>query len=60
MNSVVHASQMYIRKSEGKRLLESPRHRWENNMKLNLKEMEWEVVVWIHWAQNRVQRQAVE
>jgi hypothetical protein len=30
-------------KRDGKKLLEKPRNRWENNMKLDLKEIGWEV-----------------
>ena len=29
-------------KSEGKRLLGRPRHRWEDNIKMDLQEVEWE------------------
>jgi hypothetical protein len=30
-------------------------HRWEDNIKINLKETEWEDVSWIHLAQDRDQ-----
>jgi hypothetical protein len=33
-------------KSEGERLPEQPRCRWENNVKVHLKELEWEYVEW--------------
>jgi hypothetical protein len=34
--------------SEGKRPLGGPRHRWKDNIKLNLKEIGFEGVNWIH------------
>jgi hypothetical protein len=40
--------------SEGKIPLERPRHRWEDNIKMALREIEWGVV-WIQLAQDRDQ-----
>jgi hypothetical protein len=34
-------------KSEGKRLLEEPQNIWEDNIKMDLNEIEWEGVDWI-------------
>jgi hypothetical protein len=31
----------------GKKPIGRPRHRWENNIKLFLKEIDWEVVDWV-------------
>jgi hypothetical protein len=42
-------------KHEGKRLLRRPRRRWENNIRIDLREIVWEVVDWIHLAQGRDQ-----
>ena len=39
--------------SEGKRLLGSPRHRWEDNIKMVLKEVECGGMDWIELAQDR-------
>ena len=36
---------------EAKRQLGRPRSRWEDNIKVNLKELGWEVVNWFHLAQ---------
>jgi hypothetical protein len=44
-----------IGKPEGKRPLGSPRRRWEDNIKLDLREIEIDGVDWIQLAQNRVQ-----
>jgi hypothetical protein len=41
-----------IAKPEGKRLLGRPRHRWEHNNKMNLKEII-EGVDWIYLDQDR-------
>jgi hypothetical protein len=42
-----------VRKPEGKRLLERPRYRWEGGMILDLREIGWGGVEWIHLAQDR-------
>jgi hypothetical protein len=38
-----------------KRLLWRPRHRWEDNIQIDVKEIGCEGVDWIHLAQNMVQ-----
>ena len=38
---------------EGKRPLERPRHRWENNIKMDLKEVGCGGMDWIDLAQDR-------
>jgi len=38
-------------KPEGKRLLLRPQHRWENNIKMDLTEIGWYGMDWIHLAQ---------
>jgi hypothetical protein len=40
-------------KPEGKRPLGRPMHRWEDGMKMDLREIGWEVVEWIRLAQDR-------
>jgi hypothetical protein len=40
-------------KSEGKIPLERPRHRWEDGIKMDLREIGWGGVAWIHLAQDR-------
>jgi hypothetical protein len=37
---------------EGKRSLRRSRRRWEYNIIMDVRETEWEVVDWIHLAQN--------
>jgi hypothetical protein len=42
-----------IEKSVGKRPLRRPRHRWEDNIKMDSPEVELEGVDWIHQVQDR-------
>jgi hypothetical protein len=46
-------------KSEGKRLLGRPRRRWKNNIRMDLKEIGWEDVDWIHLTEVRDHWRAV-
>jgi hypothetical protein len=41
-----------IRKPEGKKQLERPRHRWENNIKMDLREIRWQGVNWTDMNQD--------
>jgi hypothetical protein len=45
-------------KPEGKRPLERPRHRWEDNIKMDLKEIGIDGANWIQLARDRVQWRA--
>jgi hypothetical protein len=47
--------QVLIRTPEGKRPLGSSRSRCEDNIRMDLREIEWEGVAWIHLAQDRDQ-----
>jgi hypothetical protein len=47
-----------VGKPEGKRPLGRPRRRWEDNIKLNLKEKGIDGANWIRLAQDRVQWRA--
>jgi hypothetical protein len=42
-----------VRKPERMRRLGRPRRRWENNVRMDLRETGWEVVDWIHRAQGQ-------
>jgi hypothetical protein len=44
-----------VGKPEGKRLLGRPRRRWEDNIKLDLREIRIDGAYWIQLAQDRVQ-----
>jgi hypothetical protein len=42
-----------VGKFEWKRPRGRPRHRWQDNIRMNLKEIGWKRVDWIHLAQDR-------
>jgi hypothetical protein len=42
-----------VGKPEGRRPLERPRRRWEDNIKMDLREDEWGGMDWINLAQDR-------
>jgi hypothetical protein len=48
-----------VRKSEEKRPFGTYRRRWEDNIRLDVREICWEGVHWMHLAQDRDQRWAV-
>jgi hypothetical protein len=48
-----------VEKPEGKRQLERPRRRWEDGIKMDLREIGWMGVEWIHLAQYRDRWRAV-
>jgi ribosome biogenesis protein Nip4 len=48
-----------VGKSEGKRPLGKIRPRWEDNIKMNLRKIGYEVVDWMHLVQDRDQWRAV-
>jgi hypothetical protein len=47
------AYNILVGRPEGRRSLGRPRRRWEDNIKMDLREIGFEGVDWIHWAQNR-------
>jgi hypothetical protein len=49
-----------VGKSEGKRPLGKPRHRWEDNIKMDLQEVGWWGINWIDLFQDRERWQALE
>jgi hypothetical protein len=49
------AYRVLVGKLEGKRSLGRPRHRWEDDIKICLREIGWGGMDWIHLAQNRNQ-----
>jgi hypothetical protein len=44
-----------VGKTRGKNTLGRPRRRWENNIKMELREIEWDGMDWIDLAQDRNQ-----
>jgi hypothetical protein len=49
----------FMGKPEGKRPFGIPRRRWEDNIKMNLREAEWGRMNWIDLAQDRDRCRAV-
>jgi hypothetical protein len=54
-----NAYRILVRKPEGKRPLERPRRKWVYNIKIDLREIEWDGMDWIDLAQDRDQWRAV-
>jgi hypothetical protein len=59
MGEKKNSYRIFVRKPEGKRPLGRPRHRWVNNIKMDLREVGWDVVDWIDMAQDRDQWRAL-
>jgi hypothetical protein len=59
MEEMRNAYLILVRKPEGKRPLGRPRRRYEDNIRMDLREIGWEGVDWIHLAQDRNQCQAL-
>jgi hypothetical protein len=53
MGEVRGAYNILVGRPEGKRPLGTPRRRWEDNIKMDLREIGFGDVDWIHWAQDR-------
>jgi hypothetical protein len=59
MGEKKNAYTILVGKPEGKRTLGRPRRRWVDNIKMDLREIEWDGVDWIDMAQDRDQRRAL-
>jgi hypothetical protein len=53
MGEVRGAYNILVGRPEGRRLLGRPRRIWEDNIKMDLREIGFGDVDWIHWAQDR-------
>jgi hypothetical protein len=54
-----NAYRIFVGKPEGKRPVGRPRRRWVDNIKMDLREIEWDDVDWIYLAHNRSQWRAL-
>jgi hypothetical protein len=54
-----NAYRILVGKPEGKRPLGRPRRRWEDNIKMDLREIGWDGMNWIDLAQDRDQWRAL-
>jgi hypothetical protein len=52
MTKYLNQTHSTVGKPKGKKLLTRPRHKWEDDIKMDLEEVEWERVDWIYWAQD--------
>jgi hypothetical protein len=54
-----NACRILVGKPKGRRPLGTPRRRWVDNIKINVREIGWDGVDWIDMAQDRDQRKAL-
>jgi hypothetical protein len=47
MGEKMNAYRLLVGKPEGKRLLGRPRHRWMDDIKMDLRQIGWDGMVWI-------------
>jgi hypothetical protein len=59
MGEKKNAYRILVGKPEGKRPLGKPRRRWEDNIRMDLREIAWDGVDWIDMAQDRNQWRAL-
>jgi hypothetical protein len=59
MGEVRGAYNILVGRPEGRRPLGKPRRRWEDNIKMDLREIGFGDVDWIHWTQDRERWRAV-
>jgi hypothetical protein len=59
MGEGINVYRVLVGKPEGKRPLGRPRRRWEDGIKMDLREIGWEGVEWIQLAQDRDRWRAV-
>jgi hypothetical protein len=55
MGEKLNVYMVLVGKPEGRRSLGRPRCRWENNIKINLREVGWSGMDWVNLAQDRDQ-----
>jgi hypothetical protein len=53
MGEMRNAYNVLVGKPKGNRPLERPRRRWQDNIRMDVREIEWESVDWIYLAQDR-------
>jgi len=53
MEALLNSYKILVIKAERKRFLRRPRYCWEDNTRMDCREMGWEDVDWFHLAENR-------
>jgi hypothetical protein len=59
MGEMKNAYKILVGRPEGKRPLGRPRRRWDYDIRMDLREIGWEGVVWMHVAHNKDQWRAL-
>jgi hypothetical protein len=59
MGEESNSYRLLVGKPDGNRPLGRPKHRWVDNMKMDLREVGWGDVDWVHLAQDRDKRRAL-
>jgi hypothetical protein len=59
MGEMGNIYKILVGKTEGKSPHGGPRRRWEDNIRMDIREISWEGVYWIHMAQDTVQWRAL-
>jgi hypothetical protein len=59
IEAVRNAYDILVGKPEGKRPVGRPKRGWEDNIRMDLREIGWEFVDWIHLGQDRDQWQVL-
>jgi hypothetical protein len=59
MGEKMNAFKLLVGKPEGKRLLGKPRRKWVDNIKMDLRDIGWDVMDWIDLAHDRDQWRAL-
>jgi len=59
MGEMRNSYRISVGRHEGKKPLGRPRHRWKDNIRMDLKEIGWEGVDWMHLVQDRDQWRAL-
>jgi hypothetical protein len=52
VGNIRNAYNILLGKLEGKKPLRRPRYRWKDNIRIDVREIGWEIVDWIHLAQD--------
>jgi len=55
IEEMINLYSIFVGKPEGKIPLGRPRPRWEDNIKMEVRELEWKGVDWVRLAQDREQ-----
>jgi hypothetical protein len=59
MGEMQNVYKILVSKTEGKRPCERFRHRWEDNVRMDLREIGWEGVDWMHLSEDNYQCQTL-